>query len=167
MKFITWDIAILAGFSVLLAYSILIRRHKSLATLVSIYIAYVMTSIWGSRVVEFFSGDRVFMKQVWVKASASPWVIQTVLLILITFILSSFLKLSGKRSKYSIPEITAYAICTMALAVLFILTFVPAELRDQAIQGSKIVPYVYRWREWVLVLPVFTMIFFGIYGNDD
>lgn len=167
MHFITWDVGILAALALLVAYTIIIRKHKSLATLVSVYIAYVMTSVWGDRVTGFFAGDRVLFNQVWIKANASPFIVQTALLIVITFLLSTFLKLGGRRSRYSLIEVVVYAVSTLAVTIYFMLTFASPELRTQILAHSKIIPYIYAWREWVLVIPIFLMILFGIYGNDD
>jgi hypothetical protein len=167
MKSITWDVGIVAALALLLAYSLLIRRHKSLATLVSVYVAYFVASSWGERIAQLFSGDRVLFNQVWIKANATPIAVQAFLLILFTFLISSFLKLGGKRSRYSTVEVVAYAICTLAVGLMFILILMPADVRENAMSSSQVLPYVYKWKEWILVAPVFVMIYFGIYGDDD
>lgn len=163
----TWDFGILAALGVLLAYTLLIRRHKALATLLSVYIAYLLAATWGTTVTEFFSGDRVILKSVWIQANATPFAVQSVLLVVFTFLISAFMKLGGKRSKYSMVEVIMYAVSTLALTVMFMLSFMTPEVRDQAIHGSKILPYVYQWREWILGVPVIAVIFFGIYTNED
>lgn len=167
MRFITWDSGIIAALALLLAYSLLIRKHKSLATLVSLYVAYVMASAWGERIAEFFAGNRVLFNQVWIKANASPPLVQAVLMVVIAFLLSSFIKLAGRRSRYSVVEVVIYAVCTLALAVMFILSFLSPAQREVAMASSKIVPYIYNWRQVILVVPVLAMIFFGIYGDDE
>ena len=167
MRFITWDSGILGGLALLLAYSLLIRKHKSLATLVSLYVAYVIASAWGERIAEFFAGNRVLFNQVWIQANASPPLVQAVLMILVAFLLSSFIKLAGRRSRYSMVEVAVYAVCTLALAVMFILSFLSPEQRALAMESSKLVPYIYNWREIILVVPVLAMIFFGIYADEE
>jgi hypothetical protein len=167
MKFITWDTGILAGFILLLAYSLLLRKHKALATLVSVYIAYIMASTWGDPISQFFSGDRVLANQVWVQANASPVLVKSLLLVIVTFLLSTFLKLGGKRSKYSAVEVVLYVTSTMALFVMFVISFMGPEMRDHTLSISQIVPYIYRFKDWILVIPVFFMVFFGIYGSEE
>lgn len=167
MRLLTWDTGILAALGLLLAYSLLIRKHKSLATLVSVYVGYVMATVWGDQVAAFFAGDRVFLSQVWIRANASPFVVKAVLMIGVAFLLSSFIKLGGRRSKYSAPEVTVYAVATLALAVSLLVTFMAPEMRAQVLASSQIVPFIYRWNEWFTVLPIFAIIFFGIYGNED
>ncbi len=167
MKFITWDAGIIAGFVILLAYSLLIRKHKALATLVSIYIAYVMASTWGPAVADFFAGNRVVANQVWIRANVSPVLVQALMLFLVTFLISTFLKLGGKRSKYSSIEIVLYALGTMGLFVMFVLSFMTPEARDNTLQTSRLVPLIYHFRDWILVVPVFCMVFFGIYTSEE
>ena len=167
MKLITWDVGILAALGILLAYSLLIRKHKALATLVSVYVAYVMTSIWGDRIAQFFTGDRVIFHQVWINANTSVLTVQVVFLAVVTLLLSSFIKLGGKRARYSMVEVGVYSVCTLALGVVFVLAFMTPEARAHVLHVSKIAPFLYMWREWVLVIPVFAMVFFGIYGDED
>lgn len=167
MKFLTWDIGILAAFGMLLAYSLIVRKHKALATLVSIYIAYLMTATWGERVTEFFAGDRVFLSQVWIKANASPFAVRAILLVVLTILLSSFIKLGGRRSRYGVAEVVVYTVAALALAVSFIMAFMAPEQREAVLATSRIMPYVFQWREWILGLPVLAMVLFGIYGNEE
>jgi uncharacterized membrane protein SirB2 len=167
IKLITWDIAIVAALGLLLAYSLLIRKHKSLATLVSVYVGYVMATAWGPTISQLFTGDRVLLSQVWIKANATPWVIQSLLLVLVAFLLSSFIKLGGRRARYSSAEVAVYSVATLALAVACIITFMPAGILAQVEHTSKIVPIIDKWKEWIMVAPVFIIIFFGLYTSDE
>ena len=167
MKSLTWDVVIIAALALLLAYSLLIRRHKSLATLVSVYIAYFVASSWGERISQLFSGDRLLFNQVWIKSNATPYAVQGVLLVLFTFLISAFLKLGGKRGRYATVEVIAYAICTVAVSLLFILLFLPDSVREHVLSMSRIAPYIYQYRDWVLMVPVAVMLYFGIYGDEE
>jgi hypothetical protein len=167
MNSITWDIGILAALGLLLAYTLLIRKHKALATLMSVYLAYFVAASWGGRLAQLFSGDRVLFDQVWIKAAMTPFVAQAVLLVLFTFIISAFLKLSGSRSRYSMVEVGLYAVCTVAVSVMFLTLFMLPEQRDAIFGQSKILPLVYQWRDWILMVPVFVIIYFGVYGDEE
>jgi len=167
MHFLTWDTGILAALGVLLAYSLFIRKHKSLATLVSLYIAYLVAATWGDQVYQLFTGQRTALGGVWIKANATPAMVEVGILILVTFLLSSFLKLGGRRSKYGALEIIAYSIATLALGVMFVVSFLDPVSRAHVLSISKIVPYIYTWKQWVLGVPVLMMVFFGIYSEDD
>jgi len=167
MNTLTWDIGILAALALLLAYSLLLRKHKALATLVSVYISYFVASTWGERIAQLFSGDRVLFNQVWIKANATPYAVQSVLLVLFTFLIAAFLKLGGKRARYSAVEVVAYSVCTVVLALLFILLFLPEPVRQTVLASSKIAPYVYDYRDWILIVPVVVMLYFGIYGDEE
>ncbi len=167
MKAITWDIGIVAALALLLAYTILIRKHKSLGTLMSVYVAYFVAASWGARLSQLFSGDRVLFNMVWIKGVLTPFVAQAVLLVLFTFVISAFLKLGGSRSRYSIFEVVVYAVCTVAVGVMFLTLFMTPEGRDFYFAKSQILPFVYQWRDWILMVPVFVIIYFGIYGDED
>jgi hypothetical protein len=167
MKAITWDIGIAAALGLLLAYTILIRRHKSLATLMSVYMSYFVAASWGSRLAQLFSGDRVLFNQVWIRGALTPVVAQTLLLILFTFVISAFVKLGGSRARYSIVEVVLYSVCTVAVAVMFITLFMTPDGRELAFTHSKILPFIYQWRDWIMMVPVFIIIYFGIYGDEN
>lgn len=167
MRPLTWDIGILAVLAILVAYSVFIRKHKSLATLVSVYISYFIATSWGDKIAGFFNGDQVLLSSVWIQANATPFAVQVTLLVIFTFLLSSFIKLGGRRSRYGLVEVGAYSVCTVALGLMFILLIMPEDLRQTVLASASIPPLVYDWREWILVIPVFVMVYFGIYGDDD
>ncbi|MBU6389040.1 hypothetical protein KGQ71_00835 [Patescibacteria group bacterium] len=165
--FVTWDSGILTVLGLLLAYTLLIRRHKALATLISVYIGYVMATIWSDQIVQFFAGDRVVFNSLWIKANASPFLIQTLVMIILTILLSSFLKLNGKRSKYSVVEVVLYVLFSVAVALVFMLSFMPQPMHEQVLAASHILPYIDRYRELIISLPALLIIFFGVYTDDN
>jgi hypothetical protein len=167
MKALTWDIGIVAVLGILLAYTLLIRRHKALATLMSVYMAYFVAASWGVRLAQMFSGDRVLFNQVWIRGVLTPFVAETLLLVLFTFVISAFLKLGGSRARYSFIEVAIYAVATVAVGVMFMTLFMTPELRTAIFSHSKILPFIYQWRDWILMVPVFVIIYFGIYGDED
>ena len=167
MQALTWDIGCGAVLALLVAYTVLIRRHKSLATLVSVYIAYFVATAWGERFSALLSGDQVLLHSVWIRAHASPELVQSLLLIIFTFVISAFLKLGGKRSRYGTFEIVTYAICTVAVGSVFVLLFLPDAMRETIIATSRVAPFLYKWREFIMMIPVIAIIYFGIYASDD
>jgi hypothetical protein len=167
MHALTWDVGIVAATGLLLAFSLLIRRHKALATLVSVYIAYFVASSWGDKISSLLTGNQTIFHQVWIKTNASPAVVQAVLLVIFTLLISMFIKLGGRRARYSSLEVVVYSVCTVAVTTMFILLFLPQSTRDDVLAGSKIVPFIYQWRDWILMVPVIAIIYFGIYGDDD
>lgn len=167
MKFFTWDAGIIAAFALLLSYSLLIRKHKALATLVSVYISYVVVAGWGDRVAAFFSGDRVAFNQVWIKVNLTPFAVKAGALVLLTIILSSFLKLGGRRSRYGVAEVVAYTLGAVVMAVMAIVAFMPPTVLAGALADSMAIKYLYMGRDWLPLVPVVFMLFFGMYGGDD
>ena len=164
---ITWDVGIVGASALLLAYSLLFHKHKALATLVSVYISYMVTAGWGDRVAAFFTGDRVAFNQMWIKANLSPFNVKAGLLVLLTFLIAAFLKLGGRKVHYSLIEVTIYAICSVLMIVLGMIAFMPPTVLAHALSVSKIVNTLYGSRDWLPLIPVLAMVFFGMYRGED
>lgn len=167
MKSITWDIVIASVFLILLLFCILIRRHKALSALVGVYISYIVTVNWGDKLADLFTGDRVIFGQIWFKVNIPRYQVQVFLFLLVCFLIISFVKFSGRRSHYSNFEVSIYVLLAVALGTVFVLSFLPADLKAKALNGSRILPTVNKLREYMVLIPVFAMIFFGFYNNDD
>ena len=162
MSFLTWDTGIVAAFAVMLAYCLLLQRHKALAALISSYVAYVLTVAYGSSVAGFFTGDKVIFKSVWVQANATPFAVEMAFFLLTIVVLTIFLKLSGKRSKFKIVEVVLYIVAATLLAVMFITSLMPDDVRANVFAVSKIVPLVYQFRQWIIGLPIILILIFGL-----
>jgi hypothetical protein len=162
---LSWDAIILTIAGVLAAYSIVVRRHKALATLVAAYIGYLVAVVWGPRLAGLFSADSA--GGVWVAASVTPYMVSIALLLIVTFLLSSFMKLGGKRGRYGILEVIVYALLTVLLILVALLMLMPESMRAEVFLSSRIAPFVYAWREWVIALPVFAMVYFGVFRDEE
>lgn len=167
MRSITWDVALIAIAVILLAYTFLIKRHKSLTALIAVYISYIVTVNWGNVVVGLFTGDRLIFKQMWIKANAAPHLVQIGLFIILALLIFFFTKFIGKRSRYSFLEVALYSVSAVSLGAIFVVAFLPIDIRTQALASSKILPYLYNWREWLVLAPVLIMIAFGIYSSEE
>jgi hypothetical protein len=167
MMAFTWDTGILAVLGVLVTYTVLIRKHKALATLMSAYMAYFVAVSWGDRLAQLFSGDRLLFNQIWIRGAMSPFMGRAVLLLLFTFLISAFLKLGGARGRYSMLEVVCYAVATVGVLAMFLLLFMDPAGREVALAQSRILPVIYEGRDWVLMVPVCVIIFFGIYSDDE
>jgi hypothetical protein len=167
MKSITWDIAILAVGGIFLAYCLLIRKQKSLAALVSVYLAYLVTLSWGDWIAGLFFGERVLLNSVWIKSRAAPYMIEIGLYFLLVTLLTLFMKQGGRRSRYALGETVLYCVLATAFATMAVVSLLPAEVRTTVIAGSKLVPYVYNYREWAVLAPVLVMVFFGITRDEE
>lgn len=151
----------------ILVFALVFRKHKALAMLVSTYIAFFVTNAWSGPVLGFLNGDRMVFSNVWIRANANLYTVSLILFFLFILLLSLFVKLGGKRNRYSSVEVVIYCICTTALWLSFILQVMPESLRDLVIHGSKVAPYIWDYRDYILVAPVLLMIYFGIYHAEE
>jgi len=167
MQGVTWDVGIGIAAAVLFAYSFFIRRHKSLATLVSVDIAFLIAQNWGTPLAQLFSGDRVIFSNVWIQGNITPFVVKVGLFVLLMILLSTFMKLGGKRARYGILEVAVYTICLVALTIVYALLLMPEGMQTAIASESVVVKFLLEWKDWVQVLPVFVIVYFGIYGDEE
>ena len=164
---LTWDLGIGIAAAVIFAYYFLIRRHKALATLVSVYIAYMVALVWGDPLAAIFTGDRVIFNSIWVQGDITPYLVKIALFLLLVIMLSTFLKLGGRRNRYGAPETVGYTLCVVALLLTLTVLLTPAATQTFLSHRSHIIDFLLEWKNWVEVVPVFIMIYFGIYGEED
>ena len=164
---ITWDIGIGLVLAGILTFTLLIRKHKALSMLVSTYIAFFVSESWAGPVTSFFKGERTLFSNFWVQANVNQYTVSLTLFFSFIILLSMFVKLSGKRSRYSAFEVVTYGVSTTALWLIFILQVMPPSLKNAVLQASQFAPVVYDWRDYVLAVPLFLMIYFGIYHNEE
>ena len=167
MRFLTWDTGIVAAFALLLAYCLLMQRHKALAALISGYIAYLLTVAYGTAIAGFFTGDRVILKSVWIQTNTTPFTVQAAFFILATLVLTIFLKLSGKRSRFSVAEVILYVMATVLLESMFITSLMSDSVRTDVFAVSKILPLVYQFRQWIIGLPIILILAFGLSRGEE
>ncbi len=167
MQGVTWDVGIGITAAVLFVYSFFIRRHKALATLVSAYISFLVAQTWGGPLSQLFSGDRVIFSNVWIQGNITPFVVKIGLFVLLMIVLSTFMKLGGRRSRYGILEVAVYTICLVAVSLVFALLLMPEDMRITIASESVITKFLLQWKDWVQVVPVFAIVYFGIYGDEE
>lgn len=167
MQGVTWDVGIGIVAAILFVYSFFIRRHKALATVVSVYVAFLIAQNWGDPLAELFSGDRVIFNNVWIQGNITPFVVKISLLSLLVVLLSTFMKLGGRRSRYGLLEVAVYTVSLVALSLTYALLLMPSDMRIAIAEDSYVVRFLIDWKDWVQVVPVFAIIYFGIYGDEE
>jgi hypothetical protein len=120
----------------------------------------------GDKLVGLFWGDRVIFQSVWIKSNLPPHVILAGFFLILLLLLTFFLKLGGKRSRYGALEVLFYCVGAVTLAAVFTMAFLPGDLRAHILSQSKVMPFLNNFREWVTVAPVILILIFGI-GKDD
>ncbi|KKQ73417.1 MAG: hypothetical protein US94_C0034G0005, partial [Berkelbacteria bacterium GW2011_GWB1_38_5] len=54
----SWDLAIVVFFLIGIAFGYILQREKIVATLLSVYVALVVTQVFSGNVLSFFQGDK-------------------------------------------------------------------------------------------------------------
>jgi len=157
----SWDLFIVLFFIALTAYGFLLQRDKAVVTMISIYVALVVTTILVSPIQGFFSGEKAIMNQLFIRSSANSFTIQTVVFLAIIGLISTKSGIEGKDGGSSLIEIFIFSFLNAALIVSSILFFMDAGKREAVVETSKLAKILVNYQAWWVVLPVVLLIITG------
>lgn len=159
MQLPTWDVFIGIAFVIGVAYGFVLRREKTITTLLSTYIGLVIASSFSDSIYSFFQGDTVIANQVWIKSNASLTTISIAVFLISTFLVSGSINSSSTRSGDTSPlEVIIFSALNVALIISVILGFLPEEVRASTIEGSRAANMIYAFRTWWVVVPPIALI---------
>lgn len=161
----SWDLAIVVFFLIGVSFGYILQREKIVATLLSVYVALVVTQVFSGNVLSFFQGDKVLFNQVWVRSGSSPFTIRVVIFMLVIMLLSAKGGITGSRSKgiFSPIEIIGFSFLTTALILSSIFYFMPPESREAFMASSRMATFVIKYYPWWVVTPVVVLIGLGFF----
>lgn len=159
----TWDLFLTIFFIGGTAYGMLMQRERTVVTTVSIYAAMVITTMLSDPVSAFFAGERTLMGAFFIRSSASPFMIQAGLFMVLLAILiaKSGLTSSNGNSLLSPFEIFAYSFLNTALITTTLLSFMPEDAISRIVSSSNMAGFLIDYHAWWMLLPVAALIFFG------
>lgn len=163
----SWDLIITLFFIVAIAYGFIMQRDKAVVTLISVYVGLVVVQVFADPLQSFFAGEKTVFGQLFIKSSASPFTIKTLLFAAVIALVSSKSGLSSK-SDGSIPplEIFAYSFLNAALIISSIFYFMPEGSRTAYMESSKLANFVISYHTWWIMLPVLLLIVLGWRRGD-
>lgn len=162
----SWDLFIVLFFIALVAYGFLMQRDKAVVTMISIYVAIVVTAVLAGPVGQFFAGDKTIANQIYIKANANSFTIQTAIFLIIIVLVSAKSGIEGHGSKSSVMELFGFSLLNAALIITTILLYMDPAKREAVIHTSKIANLLIHYQTWWLVLPVVFLVFTG-WGKSD
>lgn len=165
----SWNLAITVFFLIGIVFGYILQREKITATLLSVYVALVVTQLFSGNVFDFFQGNKILFNQVWIRSNASPFTVRILVFLAIIALLSAKGGISGSKSKglLSPIEIMVLSFLTTGLILSSIFFFMPPESRDAFMQSSKLASAVIRYYPaWVLA-PIVAMIGLGFIRKSD
>jgi len=138
-------------------------------TLLSIYVGVVVTQLLANPVAAFFAGDKTIAGSFFIRSSASPFTIQSILFLGIVALITLKSGLSGNREGGSLStlEIMSYAILNAALVVTVLLGFLDPAARDAFLATSKNATFIFDYRFWWFIAPIALMVIAGHRGRSD
>lgn len=156
----SWDLFVGIFFVIGIAYGFILQRERITASVLSIYVALVITNIWGKLVEDFFAGKVTIFGNFWIKSGASPFLIQTIIFLGVIILISSRGGFGGRRFSLLAPfEILGYSFLNTALVIASIISFMPEEMRTKLLEQSKFLTQIFHYYNWWLILPLAMMLF--------
>lgn len=165
----SWDLAIIVFFLIGIAFGYILQREKIVATLLSVYVALVVTQVFAGSVFEFFQGDKVLFNQVWIQANSTPFTLRVIIFMTVIMLLSTKGGISGTKSKgiFSPIEIIGFSFLTTALILSSIFYFMPPESREAFMANSRMATLVIKYYIWWVLLPVIALVGFGFFRRNS
>jgi len=165
----SWNLAITVFFLIGIVFGYILQREKIMATLLSVYVALIVTQIFAGNVFDFFQGNKLLFDTVWIRANASPFTIRVLVFIGIIALLSAKGGISGTKSKglLSPIEIMILSFLTTGLIISSIFFFMPPESRDVFMQSSNLASAIIRYYPLWVITPVVVMVGLGFIRKSD
>lgn len=164
----SWDLFIGLFFIIGFAYGYILQRERVTVTLLSVYVALVVTSVMSPLLEKFFIGDST-IGSFFIKANLSPFTLKTGVFCAVIMLLSTRAGVVGLRSRSFLSsfEVGAYAFLNSALILSTIILFAPAETRDHLVASSKLASRLMQYATWWVILPAVVMIVSGFQRNRN
>lgn len=164
----TWDLFITLFFIIAVAFGFILQRDKVVLTTIAIYVALIVTQTLTIPILQFFSGDRAFLNQVFIKGINNAFAIQTIVFAIVITIVTTKSGLEGKGSSgiLSPIELLAYSFLNAALIMSSIFFFMTEEIRQSFAATSKLANFIISHHTWWVVLPVMLLVALGIKRGD-
>lgn len=158
----SWDLAIGVFFLIGIAFGYILQREKIVATLLSVYVALVVTQIFAGNVFDFFQGSKT-ISDFWVKSGASPFTIRILVFMAVIMLLSAKGGIQGQKAKglLSPIEIIGLSFLTTGLILSSIFNFMPLENREAFMASSRLATMVIKYYPLWILVPVLVLVALG------
>jgi len=157
-------------FIVSVGYSFVLQRDKVVVTLLAIYAGIVIANVLGGPFQQFFHGDKTIGNQLFLKANASPFSIQSGLFILTTVLVSVRsgigARSSGSRGHLTMFELGLFSFLNSALILTAVFSFMDPAGQAQFAETSRIARIFISHQMWWMVAPLIALIATGGLGGS-
>ena len=167
----SWDLFLAIFFIVSIGYSFVLQRDKVVVTLLAIYAGIVIASVLGGPLQGFFNGDKTVANQLFIRANASPFSVQSGLFLLTTVIVSVRSGLGGRSSSskgtLSHFELGLFSFLNSALILAAVFSFMAPEAQAAFASHSRIAKLIIGHLSWWYVAPLIALIATGGLGKSS
>lgn len=161
------DLVLLGAAGTLAAFGALLKRHVPVTLLLGVPLGYLTSTVWGPRVATFFGNWSYVDGQPPLQPLTEVAGGQVAVLVLVTILVGSFAKLGGRRGRYGVSEVVIASLLVVVLLAVLSLTFLEPAAREAWFARSSTLQMLFEGRAWVLALPVFHLVIFGLLGSSD
>jgi len=159
----SWDLFIIIFLIIATGYGFVLQKEKATATLLSTYVALVVTTVWGESVYKIISGNAILANQAILKGNINPFTVKVFVFALFIVLLS--LKgeyLSSKTGAISSTIILfLYSFLNAGLIITSIISFMDDSSRMLLLGQSNVAAMIYQYHNWWIVLPAIIIIIAG------
>ena len=158
----SWDLFIALFFIIGISYGFILQREKVTGTLVSTYVALVVTQIATPYIQQFFSGQTT-IGSIFIKASPTPFMIKTAVFAIIVILLTTRGGLAGMRGHGLLTpiEVIIYSGLTSLIAISTIVSFLDEGVRATLVSDSRFASIIIQYHDMWLIAPVVILIAMG------
>lgn len=159
----SWDLFITIFFIVGIAYGMMLQRERAVVTLVTIYVALVVTQLLTEPVSQFFVGEKT-INSFFIDGNISPFTVQAVLFISTIILVSTKGGFSGDSSGSGLLspiEVFSYSLFNTALIATTLVSYLPEASRVALLEQSKMASFLAQYHTYWLLLPIAALIVFG------
>lgn len=159
----SWDVFIIIFLIIAVGFGFIMQRDRVVSFLLSIYAGIVVSTAVVEPIRLFFTGNKTLADSVWIQANVSPFTIQAVIFLLVSFLVAGKSGLGGKstRGLLSPIEIIAYSFFNAILLLSAVASFMPPELRQGLQESSKMARFIVTYRLFWTIAPVVLIIVTG------
>lgn len=164
----SWDMFLGIFVVISVVYGFILQRERVLTTLLSIYMALLITNTWWESLYNFFQGDKT-LGGLWIKSGASPFLVQLIMFLGIITLVNAKASVGlsrGGKGLLSPFEIIAYSVLNAALMVSAAVSFMPDEMKKGVLEASKFIPKIVQYQTLLLILPILLLIFITSRRSD-
>ncbi len=153
----SWDLFIIIFLAIATGYGFILQKEKAAATLISTYIALVVTTVWGQTVFDILS------KQDWFSTNINPFTIKVAIFGLFIVLLSLKGEYISTRAGAvgSTIVLFLYSFLNAGLIISSVIYFMDDIARESLLSQSHVADLIFKFNNWWIALPAIILIVAG------